>query len=262
MKFIAAVFVLACLCAAPLSAQTVFFDGAIGKSLVFGSLSRDGDHLMGWYLYTKYEKQIELSGKIDAKGTFHLGEMDFDSVKGTGAFDGQKTGAMWIGTWRDVKGGASIPFSFRENRDTLSKLNGDFRCSERHTDKKYGYTYTRSAQVTFVHGVLKRMDLTQDSRGTDGDEQSCSIALSDLNRVRSDEGGVLLRAKGDDPDQPNTSHCTVHIAGNANFLYVSPGDTAEEGNDCKGAADVMFCSPRANFGDFLIDRSGVCKPKD
>jgi hypothetical protein len=50
--------------------------------------------------------------------------------------------------------------------------------------------------------------------------------------------------------------------GNASFVYVAPGDLSAEHNDCKGAADVMFCSPRASWGDFLIDKSGVCKPND
>ena len=262
MKRLAAGLTLACLLASPLSAQTAFFDGTIGKAPVFGSLSRSGDHLIGWYLYLKYARQIELSGKIDAHGAFHIDESNFDTAKTTGSFDGQVAHNVWNGTWKNAGGGPPMPFSFTENHDTLAKLNGDFRCSERHKDNKYGYTYTRSARVTFVHGVLKRMDLSQGSKGTDGDEQSCSISLDDLKRVPSEEGGVLLRAKGDVPDQPNTSHCTVHISGNANFLYISPGDTAEEGNDCKGASDVMFCSPRANFGDFMIDKSGVCGPRD
>jgi hypothetical protein len=249
------------LLATPLCAQTVFFDGTIGKAPVFGSLSRDGNNLIGWYLYTKYAKQIELSGKMGANGAFHLDESSFDTTKKTGVFDGRVAQGAWSGTWKNASGGASLPFAFAENHDTLAKLNGDFRCSEHHTDKQFGYVYDRSARVTFVGGVLKHMDLSQTSKGTDGDEQSCSLSLDDLNRVPSKNGGVLLRGKGDVPGQ-DMAHCTVHIAGNANFLYVSPGDTSEEGNDCKGAADVMFCSPRANFGDFLIDKSGVCKPKD
>lgn len=252
--------IAACLLALPAQAQTVFFDGTIGKAPVFGSLSRDGDDLIGWYLYPKFGRQIELQGQIDKSGVFHLSESSFDTTKTSGDFDGHLAIGVWSGTWKSAGGGTPLAFSLTENRDSLAKLSGDFHCSEKHTDRKYGYDYSRSAHVTFAHGAVTRLDLSQESKGRDGDEQSCSIGLGDLRRA-SDGDGILLRAKGDQSGQ-DVPHCTIRIVGNAKFLYISPGDTAENGNDCKGANDVMFCSARANWGDFLIDSSGVCKPND
>lgn len=249
------------LLATPVCAQTVFVEGTIGKAPVFGSLSRDGDNLIGWYLYPKYGKQIELQGKIDKVGAFHLDETSFDTTKKSGNFDGYLSASVWSGTWKNASGDAPAPFTLTENHDTLAKFSGDFRCSEKHSDKKYGYDYSRSAHVTFVKGAITRLELSQGSKGRDGDEQSCSIALSDLQRVPNGTG-VLLRARGDQPGG-DMQHCTIRVAGTANFLYVSPGDTAETNNDCKGANDVMFCSARANWGDFLIDRrSKICGPAD
>jgi len=239
--------------------QTIFFDGTIGKAPVFGALSRDGDNIIGWYLYPKYGKQIELQGKIDKAGAFHLDESSFDTAKKSGDFDGRLASGVWRGTWKNASGAAPLAFSLAENHDTLAKLTGDFRCAEKHSDKKYGYDYTRSARVTFANGAVTRLDLAQESKGQDGDTQQCSIALGDLKRVPGRDG-IVLRAKGDEPDQ-DMQHCTIRIAGTANVLYVSPGDIAENNNDCKGANDVMFCSPRANWGDFLIDRnSEKCGP--
>ena len=264
MRRAAAIAALAFLCASPLSAQTYYFSGTIGKAPVFASLSRDGDNLIGSYLYLKYGKDIELEGKIDASGKFHLDESSFDTTKKSGGFDGTVKQALWSGTWRNAAGGAPLPFALMENRDTLAGFTGDFRCSETHTDKQYGYVYTRSAHVSISKGVVTRADLTQESKGTDGDSQGCYIGLNDFRQVRG-ESGIMLRAKGDNPNDKTegAQHCTVRIVGNAGFLYVAPGDLSQSGNDCKGAGeDIMFCSPRANWGDFLIDKSGVCKPAD
>jgi hypothetical protein len=250
--------VLAGLSAPPASAEAIFFDGTIGKAQVFGSLNRDGDQIIGSYLYLKYGKSIELTGKIDKTGAVHLDETSFDTTKKSGNLDGHIANGAWSGTWTNASGGASLSFAFTENHDTLAKFSGDFKCAEHHTDNKYGYKYSRSARVTFTNGTLTHMDLSQDSAGKDGDDQSCSIGLSDLKRV-SGGPGVVLRGKGDVPGQ-DMQHCSIHIVANANYVYVSPGDLNEPGNDCKGSADQMFCSPRANFGDFLIDKSGVCKP--
>ena len=260
MKRIAACVATACLFASPAGAETIFFDGTIGKAPVFGSLSRDGDRLSGSYLYLKYGKDIELQGKIGKSGAVHLDETSFDTTKKSGNFDGHIANGAWSGTWTNTSGGAPLPFAFIENHDTLAKFSGDFRCAEHHTDKKFGYKYSRSARVTFMNGALTHLDLSQESDGTDGDSQTCSIGLSDLKRVPGGPG-VVLRGKGDVPGEEG-EHCTIHVVAGANYVFVSPGDLNEQNNDCKGAADVMFCSPRANFADFLIDRSGVCKPND
>lgn len=251
----------AALLSSPLCAQTFFFSGKVGTAPVFASLSRDGNQLTGWYLYTKHEKQIELQGTIDSSGKFHLDESSFDTTKNTGSFTGNADKGVWHGTWRDAKGGAATAFSLTENHDSLAKLSGDFRCTEKHSDKKYGYDYTRSARVTFAKGAITRLDLAQTSQGKDGDSQGCYIGLDDFKRIPGD-AGVLLRAKADKPGE-DTQHCTIRIVSDSKLLFIAPGDLSENGNDCKGADDeVMFCSPRANWGEFLIDASGVCKPND
>jgi hypothetical protein len=260
MKRIVAGVIAVCLSASPLCAQTYYFSGTVGNVPVFATLSRNGDNLIGSYLYLKYGKSIELSGEIDAKGAFHLNETSFDTTKKSGDFTGAvKQALLWSGTWRSATGAKSLPFAFQEQRDTLANVSGDFRCSEKHTDHKYGYVYTRSAQVSIRNGAVTHLDLAQESKGTDGDSQGCYIGIKDFKQVPGG-GGVTLRAKSDTPD--SALHCTLHVAGNADFVYVSPGDLSQTGNDCKGADDVMFCSPRADWGDFLIDKSGVCKPND
>lgn len=261
MKRIVLGFAAACALSAPAVADTIFLSGTVGKAPVFVSLNRDKGEVIGSYLYTKYGKQIELVGKIDASGAFHMDESNFDTAKKSGNFDGHAVNGVWSGTWTDPKGGAPLPISLTEYRNGMAGFSGDFKCSEYHTDKKYGYTYDRSAHVTLINGKVTRLDLTQESKGQDGDSQGCYIGLKDLKQL-SGGPGVLLRGDGDDPAQKDTEHCTIHVVGNANFVYVSPGDVTEDHNDCKGAADVMFCSPRANFGDFLIDKSGMCKPND
>jgi hypothetical protein len=246
--------------ATPASAEAIFLNGTIGKAPVFASLNRSGDSIIGSYLYLKYGKEIEMSGKIDKSGVVHLDESSFDTTKKSGNFDGHIANGAWTGTWTNATGGTPLPFAFTEFHEMPAKFSGDFKCDEHHTDKKYGYKYSRSARVTFVNGALTHMDLVQNAESADGDSQDCSIGLSDLER-KPGGPGVVLRGKDDAPggDGP---HCTIHVIANANFVYVSPGDLNEDYNDCKGAADVMFCSTHANFGDFLIDKSGVCKPAD
>jgi hypothetical protein len=265
MKRLAASVAVACLFASPLCAQTYFYSGAIGKAPVFASLSRSGDNLIGWYLYTKYGKQIELQGKIDTSGTFHLDESSFDTTKKSGSFAGFVKQMLWSGTWQSAAGGAPLAFVLKENHDTLANLNGDFRCSEKHVDRKHGYVYNRSTHVSVSKGIVTRADLAQESKGPEGDSQGCYIGLKDFRQVPS-ETGILLRAKSDNPNDKTdgTQHCTVRIIGSADFLYVSPGDLSQNGNDCKGAGeDIMFCSPRASWGDYMIERkSAVCKPAD
>ena len=260
MKRLTAGFALTCLIASPLSAQTYYFSGTIGKAPVFATLSRDGDNLIGSYLYLKYGKSIELQGKMGAASAFHLDETSFDTTKKSGSFDGTVKQAAWSGTWHNAAGGAAQPFVFTENRNELAGVTGTFFCSEKHTDKKYGYAYSRAAAISIRKGVVTSADLEEGSEGKDGDSQSCSIGLSDFKQVPS-RSGILLRAKYDKTD--SAQHCTIHIAGNADFVYITPGDLSQNGNDCKGAGDdVMFCSPRANWGDFLIDKTGRCKPAD
>jgi len=250
--------------ALPLCAQTIYFSGQIGDAPVFAALTNANGHLNGWYLYTKYKKEIELEGRIDAKGAFHLDEADFDTLKKSGRFDGTRAQSVWRGTWRNAGGANPLAFALTENHDRLAGLSGDFRCAEKHRDKQFGYVYTRSAHLRLAKGAVTRMDLSQDSTSADGDTQSCSIGLEDFKQV-PDGAGILLRAKADDPGDTSdgAQHCTVRIVGNRSFLFVGTGDMAETGNDCKGAGgEIMFCAPRASWGDFVIDKSGICGPAE
>ena len=63
---------------------------------VFASLVRDRDsNLEGWYLYTKYSKQIELEGKIDKNGGFQLDEKSFQTTRKTGSLSGTAKQGIW-----------------------------------------------------------------------------------------------------------------------------------------------------------------------
>jgi hypothetical protein len=49
-------------------------------------------------------------------------------------------------------------------------------------------------------------------------------------------------------------HCTIRILAAGDFLFIRTGDTTEDGNECRAAADTMFCSPRSFWTDLIIDR--------
>jgi Tfp pilus assembly protein PilX len=55
-------------------------------------------------------------------------------------------------------------------------------------------------------------------------------------------------------------HCTVRIIASGDYLYVQMGDTTDTNNDCRSAADTMYCSPRSFWTDMVVERkTQICK---
>ena len=249
-------FALAALCTSA-GAHPLYLSGTVGPSPALAMVERDGGHLSGWYLYLRHDKEIRLDGRIDAKGNFQLDE--FASDRKTGSFKGAANGPHWTGEWRNAAGAAPLAFVLDENRDALSAVNGRFRCATKKNDKQFGYIYTHSVELTLTKGAVKSFKAFRGETSVQGDDQSCSIELGDLKRVPSD-AGILLRSKGDDPGAENTPHCSVRILAAGDYLYVQMGDSSENGNECRGAADAMYCSPRSFWADMIVERkTQVCK---
>ena len=249
-------FALVALCASA-DAHPLYLSGTVGPSPALAVVERDGGHLSGWYLYLRHGKEIRLDGRIDAKGNFRLDE--FAADRKTGSFKGAASGTRWTGEWRNAAGSAPQAFVLDEDRDALSAVNGRVRCTTKKNDKQFGYIYTHSVDMTLSKGTLKSFTTSRGETSAQGDDQSCSIELGDLKRVPSD-AGILLRSKGDDPGAENAPHCTVRILAAGDYLYVQMGDSSETGNDCRGAADAMYCSPRSFWADMIVERkTQLCK---
>src|SRR3982750_1529128 len=88
--------------------------GSIGPAKVSAIMTREADGtLSGWYLYLARGKQIRLSGRVEAKGAFHLEEFA-DDIK-TGVLDGTIDAGAWTGSWRKPDGqGTPLALSLRE----------------------------------------------------------------------------------------------------------------------------------------------------
>ena len=221
------------------------------------TLERDGGNLSGWYLYLRHAKQIRLNGRIDAKGNFLLDEFDANSGRKTGSFKGAANGTHWAGEWRS--GAAPLAFALDEDRDALSAVSGRFRCTTKKNDRQFGYVYTHTMDLFLAKGHVNVLSLFRGETSAQGDDQSCQIGLDDLKQIPSN-AGILLRSKGDDPDAENTPHCTIRILAAGDYLAVEMGDTSESGNDCRGAADAMYCSPRSLWADMIVERkTKTCK---
>ena len=244
------------------SAHPPYLTGTVGSAPVFLDLDLDqaGGKVSGWYYYLRVGKQIRLDGTIDAKGRFLIVETDYNTNTKTGSFEGTAAGARWTGTWRNAKGGGALPFALEETRDALASTTAPFRCVSIVPDRKYGFTYTHSLDLTLAKGEVKALDVSRAVKSRDGDEQSCSISLSDLKREKTGEG-VLLRARADNPGDASAPHCTVRIIGAGDWLVVNVGDAGDSGNDCRQAGDAMFCSPRAMWTDLIVNRKAqTCRP--
>ena len=234
---------------APAAAQSLSFFGDIGGAPVFVSLERAGDKLTGWYLYLQQAKQIRLAGAIDASG-FTMDESSFENGKKTGSFKGLPGEAAWSGMWRSPDG-RQLKLTLRRARDALSDLSGRFRCKARASES--GYSFVSSLDFSAAKGRVTQLSLSHEAT-SEHDEQSCSVALSDLTQIPTDSG-ILLRAKDDDGTDTNegAQHCTLHVRGDSGALII-------EVAGCMSAGGAMLCSARGSWSDLVLNRkTQTCK---
>jgi hypothetical protein len=234
----------------PLLADTLYLFGRIGDFSIGAFLERNEEALSGWYFYHSQARAIRLEGKIDRNGTFHMEETT--GGKKTGVFEGNVKAGRWTGTWRKTAGAAPLPFRLEENHNQLKQVTGNYGCTSKERVAEHHYTYRWKLKLTIADGVVKHLEATQGAYGDDNDEQTCSIDLKDLKQVTS-EVGILLKADADD-SEADGKQCTVRIVGEEDTLWIRFGDSSEEGNDCRGVASTMFCSPRAFWNDVILDR--------
>ena len=233
----------------PLLAGTVFLFGKIANFPIIAWVNQNEGKLSGWYFYLSRGKEIQLEGKIERNGTFQMDELvNFNK---TGSFEGKASQDRWTGTWRKDSGSAPLPLSLDVNRDQLKQLNGKFSCEAVERDVQFHYTYRWDLKLVAAKGVIKAMDLKQTVTGSYGDEQQCSIALTDLKQVPS-ETGILLNVI--DEDSGENFGCAIRIAADADVLWIRFEDSSEGGNACRSGGSRVFCSPRAFWNDILLDR--------
>ncbi len=236
------------------AAQPIKLYGTVGKLPVFLDLSRNGDTVSGWYFYLKEAKQIRLEGRLDPNGFFQIEEYTASSNTRTGSFKGRAKDGHWSGSWRNAKGGSPHDISFNVLRSTLREVNGRFKCSTKRSDPQFGYTYTQSLHLALASGRVKGLSMTRKER-SEGDEQSCRIAMGDLKQQPSPVG-ILLRAKADRGGQ----HCTIRLYRAGDYLVIRAGNPSQACDDCRGAGDAMFCSPRSFWADLVVNRkTQVCR---
>jgi len=233
------------------AAQPIQLWGTIGTLPVFLDLSRNGDTLSGWYFYLRVGKQLRLEGKLDQRGFFELEAYTAGSNTRTGSFSGRVRGDRWIGTWRSAARGKSREVDLAETHGTLSGVSGHFRCTAKRRDREFGYSYTHRLDLSLSKGRVKRLALSRSVKSDDGDDQSCRIGLADLKQQRTGTG-ILLRARSDTSN--GIQHCTIRILPAGDFLVIKTGDASQAGDDCRGAADTMFCTPRSFWTDLIVDR--------
>lgn len=240
----------------PLHAHPIFLTGTVGKAPVLAMVTRDGNKLSGWYFYFSEGKLIALGGS-DTKGALRLEEKT--DTHTTGFFEGKIDQPQWIGTWHDEKNKLSLPFLLRENNDPLANFSGQVRCAIRKVEKNIGPTYHNLA-LKIEKGRVTRFDASRGVKLKDGDDQACMIDLTSLQQEKSD-AGILLKAQ-EDPDAgaQNPGKCGIRAIGDGKHLFVQMGDWTERDNDCRSTGDTMFCTPRAWWGDMVIDlTTGTCK---
>jgi hypothetical protein len=159
---------------------------------------------------------------------------------------------QWSGTWKKVDGGAPLAFSFRETNDALNGFDGSIHCATKTVYKSSDFTFRNTLALTARHGQMSKFSLDSSADATEGDQQSCSIDLSQLHRAPSDSGVLLQTRTGKlGPDQ---HQCSIRIVGNQDFLFVAIGDADEDGNDCHGDTDMMYCSARGSWTDLVVER--------
>jgi hypothetical protein len=238
-------------------AEPIYLSGTVGKAPVLVTVERKGADVFGWYLYLRHGKQLRLEGKVQPNGALTLREYSPGGSVVTAHFTGTVRGAQWTGTRKAMIGGAPVTFALTENRDTLAGVNGSFACSARQVDGELGWVWTESMNLTVAHGNVTRLNVSHSARSLGNDEQMCGIAHTDLERASS-ATGILLRAKGDTPGGEG-GHCSVRVVAVGDYIYLAVGDSKEDGNDCRSSGDTMYCSPRGNWNDLVLDRTtGQC----
>ncbi|HEY1941512.1 MAG TPA: hypothetical protein VGH40_05250 [Roseiarcus sp.] len=250
-------FLVALIVPATLQARPVYLFGEIGKSSVLAAVDQEGDRLSGWYLYPAVGKELQLSGQIDASGSFRLDE-SVDAHK-TGVFEGKSAGGRWNGEWRNAAGGAPLAFSMTENREALADASGLFRCVVK--QQKQGWTFRQSLTLELAKGALKALKASAAESSAQDGEQGCFYSLEDFTPVPSDVGLVLKAKDEDQPLDADSQRCTIQVVGDADHLLVQFGDPWETHNDCRFSGTTAFCSPRSWMTDFVVDRrTKSCKP--
>ena len=237
----------------PAFAHPLYLFGDIGRFPVLVMVTREGDNLSGWYLYLRQAKEIAISGKIDAAGAFTLDEFDPKTHSKTARFVGTTKQGQWSGTWQKADGGAPLPFAVRESRDALTDLDGPIHCATKVTDTSAGYTFRSAVDLNARHGQLSTFSLNSSATGW-GDEQSCSLHLNRLHRAQSDAGILLQTRRASPPAGSDEHQCSIRIVGNADYLFVAVGDADEDGNDCHGDDEMMYCSARGSWTDLVVER--------
>ena len=241
----------------PASAHPLYLFGDIGRFPVLVMVTREGNNLSGWYLYLRQAKEIAITGKIDAAGAFTLDEFDPKTHSKTARFVGTMKQGQWNGTWQKANGGVSLPFSVRESRDALTDLDGQVHCATKKTDTSAGYTFRSALDLNARRGQLSTFSLNSSATGC-GDEQSCSLHLNRLHRAQSDAGILLQTRTAMTP--AGLHQCSIRIVGNADYLFVQVGDADEDGNDCHGDDEMMYCSARGSWTDLVVERkTNTCR---
>lgn len=239
------------------AAEPLYLSGTIAKVPVLFMLQRDGaTELSGWYMYLRHGREIRVTGNIDAGGHFDL-TAPSDRPEFSEHITGNVHGGKWTGDWNRAPASAALPVVLTENRDTLAGISGHFACNPSQRDSAAGYTFSESLDFTLTQGRATKFSASHSAKGDDGDEQFCGIALKDLERTAS-HTGIRFRAKGDEPGTDG-GHCSVHLIAAGDYLYLAMGDFTEDGNDCRASGDEMYCSPRANWNDIIVNRkTGAC----
>jgi hypothetical protein len=244
MKLTGAIFaVAACLCPSLASAGDIYLYGTIGTAPVFADITNDKGNLGGFYYYMHYTNGISIDGKLAAGGSFTLAAPG-ETLQGT------VHGTQWVGTWKTSDGKKTLPVALAESHDTLASLSGNYKCDAKEPEPAYHYTFDRALWLKANKGRVTSFGMSQYSKGS-GDDQGCSIALSDLKQVPSDNG-ILFHAKEDSPG--DSTHCAVRLIGAGDYIIVSA-------SDCQSAGDTMFCTARGGgFSSMFLNRkTGTCK---
>jgi hypothetical protein len=248
-----ALLAISLLCVSPVSAHPLYLFGNIGRFPVLVMITREKNDLSGWYLYLSHAKEIAIAGRIDAAGAFTFDEFDPKTHAKIARFAGTMKLGQWNGTWQKTAGGARLPFSVWESRDALPDLDGQVHCATKMTDASAGYTFRNALDLKARHGQLSTFSLNSSAKGW-GDEQSCSLDLTEMHRAQSD-AGILLQTRKTSPAAGSDLHqCSIRIVGNADYLFVAVGDADEDGNDCHGDTDMMYCSARGSWTDLVVER--------